>query len=211
MSTYATDTDLLLWEPHLPSDAALASQTLLTGTADLSGTTLTIAAGSLIASHVEPDQVVALSGAITGCYPIVSVNSTTQMILSILYAGSWHDADPKVPSPIGSATGLSFAIRTFYAQRRVITDLIDQTINLPAGATLLNPDVLRRPCALGAIQMIYSTLTAAADAPEIYQVRADLYQRLYRRALRSAVLHIDTVGDGRIHEIRRLNVLQLVR
>lgn len=211
MSTYANDTDLLLWEPNLPADAAIASQTLLSGTADLSGTTLTIAAGSLIASHVEPDQVVALTGAIAGCYPIVAVDSATQMTISILYHGSWRDADPLVPSPVGNAAGVSFVIRSFYAQRRVISDLIDHLIDLPAGATLLNPDVLRRPCALGAIQMIYRTLAATVDAPDLYQIRADLYERLYRRELRNTVLHLDTEGGGRITEIRRLNVLRFVR
>lgn len=211
MSTYANDTDLLLWEPNLPADAAIASQTLMSGTADLSGTALTIAAGSLIASHVEPDQVVALTGAIAGCYPIVAVDSATQMTISILYQGSWRDADPLVPSPVGSAAGVSFVIRSFYAQRRVISDLIDHLIDLPAGATLLNPDVLRRPCALGAIQMIYRTLAATVDAPELYQIRADLYERLYRRELRNTVLHLDTEGGGRITEIRRLNVLRFVR
>lgn len=211
MSTYATDTDLLLWEPNLPAEAAIASQTLLSGSADLTGTTLTIAAGSLAAAHVEPDQVVALSGAITGCYPIISIESATQMTISILYAGTWPDVDPPVPSPVGAVAGVSFAIRSFYPQRRVISDLLDRIIDLPAGVTLLNPDVLRRPCALGTIQMIYSALAAAVDAPEIHQIRCDLYERLYRRALRDVVLHLDTLGDGRIHEIRRLNVLQLAR
>lgn len=211
MPVYATDTDLLLWEPNLPSDAAFASQALLSGTADLAGSTLSIAAGSLTAAHVQADHVVVLSGAIAGCFPILSVNSATQMTISILYEGTYPGDETKTASPVGSAAGLSFAIRSFYAQRRVISDLIDHVIDLPDGVTLLNPQALRRPCALGAIQMIYSTLAAAADAPDIYRIRADLYERLYRRELRSVVLHLDTHGDGQVHEVRRLGVLQFKR
>ena len=66
MTPFCTDIDLLHWEPNICRDAAFASQTLMTGTADLSGTTLTISSGSFIDSHIEPDQVVVLAGSTRG-------------------------------------------------------------------------------------------------------------------------------------------------
>jgi len=77
MTTFCTDIDLLHWEPNIFRDAAFASQMLLSGSADLAGTTLTIASGSLIDSHVPADSVVVLGGTIAGSYPIVSVDSAT--------------------------------------------------------------------------------------------------------------------------------------
>jgi hypothetical protein len=39
--TFATDIDLLHWEPNILKDAAAVAQTILTGTGALSGTTFT--------------------------------------------------------------------------------------------------------------------------------------------------------------------------
>jgi hypothetical protein len=75
----------------------------------------------------------------------------------------------------------------------------------------LNPWALTRACTLGTLQMIYSALAAAAEEPDNLQVRADLYERLYRRELRSAKVRIDEEGDGSDIVIRPLNVLKLQR
>lgn len=217
MTLFCTDSDLLLWEPKLLSEAAIAGQTLIAGSCNLSGSTLTISSGSLTAAHVEAEQVVVLGGAISGCFPIVSIDSATAMTISILYEGLAPEANPKVPSGVGSGAGLTYAVRTFWAQRRVVSELLSQAIGLVPGtqeastAVVMNPQALRRACALGTIHMIYSTLAAAAEAPEVYAARMDLYERLYRRELRNAVVQLDTDGDGRVDAVRRLNVVTLRR
>ena len=77
--------------------------------------------------------------------------------------------------------------------------------------TILNPKALKRPCVLGTLQMIYSAMAAVAADPAELRVRADLYERLYRRALRSARIEIDTNGDGEADGRRALNMLSLAR
>ena len=217
MSLFCTDSDLLLWEPNLLAEAAFASQTLISGTANLSGTTLTIAAGSLADAHVEPEQVVVLGGAVGGVYPIVSIDSATTMTVSILYEGMWRDAAGPTPVAVGTATGLTFAVRTFWAQRRIVSDLLTQAVGLVPGVTatppttIENAEALRRPCTLGTLHLVYSILAAAADAPEIYRIRQDLYERLYRREMRGVVVHLDTDADGRVDTIRKLNTVTLQR
>jgi hypothetical protein len=60
--------------------------------------------------------------------------------------------------------------------------------------------------------MIYSALSAAAGEDSAhFQVRADLYERLYRRALRGSVVELDLDGDGQPDTVRMLSVLELKR
>src|SRR5438067_1973 len=123
--TFCTDIDLLHWEPSICRDAAFASQTLIGGTGNLTGTTFAIASGSFTAAHVTADQVLVLSGALNGSYPIVSVDSATQLTISALYDGLFPGGgDPPTPTPPGAATGLAFSIRTFWPQRRIISEMI---------------------------------------------------------------------------------------
>jgi hypothetical protein len=213
--SFCTDIDLLHWEPSILKDAAFASQTLIAGTGNLAGTVFTISAGSLAAAHVQAGHVVAFTGSYIGCFPIVSVDSATQLTLSVLYDGFFPETGSGVPSPASGAGAPSYAVRTFWAQRRIVSDVMQQAAGLHSGelaaAVILNAHELKRACALGTLQMIYSALAAASTSPGALNARADLYEKLYRRALRSAKVELDLNGDGRVDSIRALNVLELAR
>jgi hypothetical protein len=211
--TFATDIDLLRWEPTLFDDAAWASQTLLAGTGTLAGTTFTIDAGSLIEARAAAGHVLRLAG---GSYPIVAIGSATTLTVSVLYDALFDEGGTPVAPPAGS--DLEFSIRTFSPQLRVVSDVLRQAAGIVPGTSdeermdILNPAALRRPCALGALQMIYSALAAAGGEEAAYlAIRADLYERLYQRALRAAQVEIDTDNDGRANIRRPLSVLALQR
>ena len=216
---FCTDVDLLHWEPNIFRDAAFASQTLIAGTGDIAGTTFTIASGSLTAAHVSAGGVAVLSGGVAGSYPIVTVGSATQMTLSVLYDQLYPDEGAGAASPVGSATGLGFAVRTFWAQRKVVSDLLTQAAGVGAAlgeagkGTILNIESLRRACVLGTLQMIYNALAAPGTdgAAAELRVRADLYERLYRRAVRLARVELDLDGDGVADTRRALNVVRMGR
>lgn len=214
---YCTDVDLLHWEPNLFRDAAFASQLQLAGTGDLSGTTFTLDTGSLVAAHVAVNQVIVLTGTIAGSYPIVSIDGATQLTLSVMYDGLYPESGPGVASPVGTAIDLGYAIRTFWPQRKVVSDLLTRAAGIgpetdaPAAAQVVNAESLRRPCVLGTLQMIYSALAAAAAEPAKFSARAELYERLYRRALAQTRVQVDLDGDGREDATRMLSVLELKR
>jgi len=216
MTTFCTDIDLLHYEPSICRDAAFASQTLISGTGDLAGSLFTIASGSFNAAHITPDQVIVLTGATSGSYPIVSVDSATQLTLSVLYDGLYPTSGEAVPSPPGTAAGLAFVVRTFWPQRRIVSELLLSTCGLdPSDAAaadkILNPAALGRACTLGTLHLIYSALAAAAEDPEFYLPRLETYYRLYRRALESTRVQLDLNGDGVAEVVRALNVLELQR
>jgi len=217
---YCNDTDLLHWEPNIFRDAAFASQLLLAGTGDLAGTAFTLDAGvtSLSAAHVAAGNVIVINGAINGSYPIISVNSATELTLSVMYDGLFpEDGSAAIASPAGTANDQPFVIRTFAAQRKVVTDLLNRAAGVGPevpgreDAVLLNPQSLRRACVLGTLQLIYSALAAVADEPANLALRAELYERLYRRALRHARVELDLDGDGREDTVRELGVLVMRR
>jgi hypothetical protein len=212
--TFATDVDLLHWEPNLLREAGFASQTLLSGTADLEGTTITLTGGSsLLDSKVQPDHVLYLGGPVDGSFPIVRVDSATELTLSVMYDALFPGQGDGEAAPAGSATSVPFAIRTFWPQRRITSELLLQAAGLrPEQAhRILNPGSLKRACTLGTLHMIYSALSAAAPDASDFSVRADLYERLYRRALRSARVEIDLDSDGSAECVRPLNVMSLQR
>jgi hypothetical protein len=214
--TYSTDTDLLYWEPNIAREAAFASQTLISGTGALDGTSFTIASGSFIDSQIAAGHIIALSGAIEGCFPILSVDSATQLTISTLVQRLPDGATPTA-SPIGTAASVQFAVRTFSPQREIVSDLLNASAGIgpgtifPRGA-VMNPVAMRRVCALGTLYMIYSALKpASADDDAFLKVRTDLYERLYQRALRSTKASLDLDGDGEADTQRQLGVIQLCR
>jgi hypothetical protein len=216
MLTFCNDIHLLHWEPKIMRDAAFASQALISGTGNLAGSTFTIASGSFLTAHVAQEQVIILTGATQGSYPIVSVDSATQLTLSVLYDGLFPTSGDPMPSPPGMANGLEYVIRTFWPQRRIVSELLLQAAGLdPSDPDLeqkiLNPGALQRACTLGTLHMIHSALAAAAENPDNLNTRLELYEGLYRRALRNATVKLDLNLDGRIDALRRLNVMDLER
>jgi hypothetical protein len=61
---------------------------------------------------------------------------------------------------------------------------------------------MKRPCVLGTLQMIYSAMSAVSGDSAMLSVHADLYRRLYARALRHMAVDLDTNGDG-VADLRR--------
>jgi hypothetical protein len=216
---FCKDLDLLYWEPGVLKDATFASQVLTGGTGDLSGNLFTLTTGpTFTGQNVEAGQVMVLSGSIAGCYPIAQVLSTIQVRITPLYAELFPDeGSPPAPLTVGTATGLTYAVRSFWAQRKVVSDLLSQALGIVPGTedeeavTILNPEALKTACVLGTLQMIYSGIAAAAADPAKFATRADLYERLYRRALRQAKVDLDTDGDGRANVRRTLGVVNLAR
>ena len=214
MTTFATDLDLLHWEPNLLNDAAFASQTLISGTGALSGTSFTIASGSFVASMVSANQLIKLGAPLDGTYPILAVVNATTLTLSVMYDGLYpQGGGAPQAGPIGSAASVAYSVHTFFPQRMIVSELLLQAAGLDPdqGSAILNPTSLKRACTLGSLQMIYNALAAAASDPTDFTVRADLYERLYRRALRSAMVEVDLDGDGVPESRRALNVLELRR
>lgn len=210
---FCNDVDLLYWEPDLFKEAAFASQLLFSGTGDLTNGTILVTAGGTLTSHkIAAGQVVIAGAPVNGCLAITGKLGEVYLLVSAIHANLFPDSGPApdaVTAPDASA--IAFTIRTFYPQRQIVSDLLMSAIGVEVDSAIINPAALRRACALGALQMIYSAVAAAAAEPARYEVRADLYERLYRRALRNAHVELDLNGDGRADTRRSPGLLVLNR
>lgn len=196
-------------------DAVAAAQLLIGGSGDLDGTEFTIEAGSFVQAGVSPWQVIALAGAIEGCFPIVSVDGATALTISVLHEGLFAESGEPVAGSVGEASGLTYAVRTFWPQRRIVSDLLARAAGIDPQDTdapaIVNGAALRRGAALGTLQLIHSALAASAEEPADLLKRAEMYERMYRQALRDARVELDVDGDGAADTIRKLNVMGLRR
>jgi len=220
---FCNDADLLHWEPDLLEDATIVSQHLVSGTGILDGTAFAAGAapGFAASTGVAPGHVLTLGDPIFGCFPIVELVSPTLVIISTLTSELFPESGAE-PTPLNtlSATDVPYTVRSFWAQRSIVSEFLlqaagaDPAIARARGLTepvVLNPASFRRACALGTLQMIFSALASVAEEPARYTARAEMYERLYRRALRQTHVELDLDGDGRSDLRKSLGMMQLSR
>lgn len=115
MVNFSNDADVLKYEPALFGELHLPGQILTEGTdGTLSGTTFTADGADFVSAQVSAGGVIYLrsaDGVLDGVYEIVSVNSATQITISVIRA----DSDDQAVSP-PAATDISYRVSTFKPQ-----------------------------------------------------------------------------------------------
>ena len=114
MAKFSNDVDLLKWEQVLFRELAPASQTLIQGSdGALAAATFTAAGASFVSAGVGMGHVIYLrdGGSLDGCYEVVSVDSETQLTVSVVRQ---KQEDAAIAPPSGSA--INYRISTFDPQ-----------------------------------------------------------------------------------------------
>ena len=170
-----TDKDILKTEPSLFSDACFTSQKLCGGTSGIvAGTQFTTSGVDFTASGVEAGGVIHLAsvdGVINGGFEIVSVDDSTHLTVSVLRS------DPAGSAiPVGSASGLTWRIKTFKPQIAVLETRLSHRLRcLPGWETATDTlDDLDHPDAVKLVWLylllaevfgaLYGTYPAYTDA-----------------------------------------------
>ena len=167
-----TDTDLLRWEPRLAIDAGPAAQRLFDGRGRLDGRTLR---GDLPPGCGEAIVVIG-----DACYATLRADDASLVI--------GPAALGVVATMPAGGDDVAFGIRTFAAQRALVGAIVTRLGGHDAGRGRAADRVALRPAVvLGSLHLIYAGLAAATlDEHADWHVRAELYGRLYRRAMRAA-------------------------
>ena len=217
MVSFSNDSDILKYEPVLFGELHRPGQVLILGTGGtLSGTTFTdsgadfqsanAAAGGVI--HLESDD-----GTIDGAYEIVSVDSATQLTLSVLRADSEDDA-----VAVGSATNVSYQISTFSPQSRQTALELTEYFGIGPGnpaseidaEDILDTDALATISAFAVISGVYASLASGEEDENFWQ-KSMYYRRLFEKARNRCRLSIDSSGDGIADIVKNGGALHLLR
>jgi hypothetical protein len=218
MTPFNTDVDILKREPVLFEELHLPNQVLLQGSgATLAGGVLTITDGDFIVRKIGPGHVVHLSNpadTLHGGYEIVSVDSATEITVSVVRADTTDDAVP----PPDSAADVTYRIATFAPQSEAAALVLTQMLGLQPGdpgssldsADLVDTDGLRAACVLRVIADVYGLWADGTDRGAFGR-KSLLYRKLFDSARQLCRISIGTATDGTVDHVRNAGTFRLVR
>ena len=202
MVKFSNDIDLLKWEPVLFRDLALASQTLCHGSdGSLNGTTFTSSSGSFINSGIAAGHVIYLlasGSSIDGCYEVVSVDSATQLTISVVRQTTDDDAI----APAGGSE-IDYRISTFDPQAEEASYSLLQYFGVATTDAdgnyennVLNQRSLRQATVFGVLSAIFAGSASRSSDGDGFWKKSVRYQKMFNTARVKARLEIDTNGDN---------------
>jgi hypothetical protein len=202
MVSFSNDADILKYEPILFGELYLPWQVLWAGTGGiLSGTTFTADDADFVTAQVSAGCVAYLQsadGSLEGAYEIVSVDSATQLSLSVIRSDPTGTA---IAPP--AATDISYRISTFGPQANEVGFQLTEYFGIRPGHPASNIDVedvldtsvLRLASVFAVISTVYAML-AGKTKDENYWRKSLHYQKLFAEARGRCRLSIDTDADG---------------
>ena len=204
MISFSNDADILKYEPILFGELYMPWQVLAEGTGGtLSGTTFAAPGADFIAAQVVSGGVIYLESedkSLDGAYEIVSVNSQTQLGISVIRADSQAQA---IAPP--AAEDVSYRISTFAPQANEVAFQLTEYFGIrpgnPASAydvdDILDTTVLRQASIFVVISSVYAMLAGRAN-DDNYWKKSLYYRNLYNQARARIRLSIDTGSDGAV-------------
>lgn len=202
MIGFSNDADILKYEPMLFGELHLPWQVLAAGTGGtLSGTTFTAVGADFVSAQVLPGGVVYMrsgDGSLDGVYEIVSVDSATQVTVSVIRSDS--DDDPIAP-PAGD--DISYRISTFGPQAGEVAFQLTEYFGIRPGnpasdidvENVLDTQALRRASVFAVISSVYAMLAGKSKDDNFWN-KSLYYQRLFERARERCRFSVDAGSDG---------------
>ena len=202
MVSFSNDADILKYEPILFGELHLPWQVLAEGSGGtLSGTTFTAAGEDFTASQITAGGVVYLESddkLLDGAYEIVSIDSQTQLTISVIRADSQCDA---IAPP--AAEDISYRISTFLPQENEVGFQLTEYFGIRPGNPasdydvndILDATVLRQVSVFVVISSVYAMLAGRAK-DDNYWKKSLYYRKLFNQAKARIRLSIDAGSDG---------------
>jgi hypothetical protein len=202
MVSFSSDADILKYEPALFGELHLAWQVLAAGTdGELSGTTFTANGADFVGAQVSAGGVINLrsaDGVLDGAYEIVSVDSATQLTISVIRP----DSDSAAVAP-PSADQITYQVSTFAPQANEVGFQLTEYFGIKPGSPessyevedILDKEVLKRASVFAIIAGVYAMLASKAGDENFWK-KSSHYQQLFEKARERCRVSIDAGSDG---------------
>lgn len=218
MISFSKDRDILKYESVLFSDLYFPWQVLCQGSnGTLSGNAFTASLEDFVSCGVDAGGVIYLrtsDGSIDGCFEIVSVESTTELKISVIRAD-----DDYSEIEIGEASDVTYRISTYVPQAREVLFELTRYFGIGPGdvvSELSSDDIvdtegLKLASVYAVIAGVYATVASKSGGDEGFWEKSRYYQKLFEKARSRCKLSLDTDGDGSVDKIKRAGSIRLVR
>jgi len=210
MNSFSSDVDILRYEPCLFGGLYSKGQVLASGIGgQLSGTSFTAADEEFYSAGVSVGSVIYLSsddGLIDSAFEVISVDSATQLTVSVVRTDS---ADEAV-SP-GDCDELSYRVCTYQPQSNEVLFQLTQHFGLRPGVAdsdydaddILDTEVLRQASVYGTLALVFATLAWSESGTEQgFWAKHKYYRNLFEESRQRCKVNIDSGGDGVSDSVR---------
>jgi len=218
MLAFSSDVDILKYEAVLLGDLHFPWQVLCEGAGgEVSGTTFSETSEDFVSAGVGAGGVIylqSLDGKLDGAYEIVSVDSATELTVSILRA----DGEGSAVGP-GDASDVSYRVSTFGPQANEVGFELTQYFGIRPGnpdseydaGDILDTSVLRQASVYAVLASVYATLGSRAGGDDNFWKKSLHYQKLFEKAKERCRLSIDINDDGISDRMNVGGSIRLVR
>lgn len=202
MVKFSSDVDILKYEPILFGQLHLSGQIVSQGTGgSISGVTFTASGADFVSAGVAAGSVIHLrssDGVLDGGYEIISVDSATQLSVSVVRADS---EDSAVAPPAGSS--ITYRICVYDPQANEAGFQLTEYFGIGPGNPaseidaddILDTNVLRRASVFLVISSVYAMLASRNKDENLWE-KSHYYRKSFEKARQRCRLSIDTGSDG---------------
>lgn len=202
MAKFSNDVDILKYEPVLFGELHLPWQVLVSGNGGtLSGTTFTASGADFVGAQVSAGGAIYLRSSddsLDGVFEIVSVDSATQLTVSVVRADL---GDSAIAPP--SATEISYRVSTFAPQATEVGFQLTEYFGIGPGNPASNVDaddildtsVLKQASVFAVVSNVYAMLASRSEDENFWK-KSLHYRKLFEQARQRCRLSIDEGSDG---------------
>lgn len=202
MIKFCNDIDIAKYEPVLFGELHLPWQVHISGDdGETNGTSFSASGADFVSADVEAGDVIYLrssDGVIDGVYEVVSVDSATELTVSVIR--SEDNADAVAPA---SGTGIYYRVSTFVPQIVEAGLRLTEYFGIGPGKAnseieaedIIDAEVLKPAAVFLVISSVYSMLASGAT-DENYWAKSLHYRKLFEKSRERCQVCIDTDGDG---------------
>jgi hypothetical protein len=202
MIKFCNDIDIAKYEPVLFGELHLPWQVHIFGDyGEINGTSFSASGADFVSADVEAGDVIYLhssDGTIDGVYEIVSVDSATELTISVIRSDEEADA---VAPPAG--TGIYYRVSTFEAQIVEAGLRLTEYFGIGPGKAgseieaenIIDAEVLKPAAVFLVLSSVYAMLASNATN-ENFWAKSLHYRKLFEKARARCQVCIDTDGDG---------------